>query len=377
MIETALAAAPLESARFGLNVHRGESVASRPFDSRQLLPYLVAKGVDVAILRGPAPFQPTALQRYGIPVLHADTLVHYTCDLARLAPRELRNTDVEFNPATPDDQAHLRALVASTFDSYRNHYHANPLFDPHRILEGYGEWAAAHVSSNDPRYPTWVARRGGTPIGFACCRDDGTSGEGVLYGVHPDHAGAGLYSDLIRVTQQRFAEAGRARMHVSTQVWNYAVQKVWSREGFWLSRAVDTWHVNSLLSAGDVLADKPLHFSHDQVAAFARVTGDANPLHLDDAAAREAGFEGRLSHGMLTACELSALFGMVSPGPGTLFLHASLAFIRPIYADRPHRLRVTALSSPAGKAQLAVAVVFDEAERPCLLAYCNLFKKAQ
>src|SRR3546814_5792516 len=56
----------------------------------------------------------------------------------------------------------------------------------------------------------------------------------------PEHAGGGLYGDLIRYTQARFRALGYRRMKVSTQVWNLAVQKVWSREGFSLVQAYDT-----------------------------------------------------------------------------------------------------------------------------------------
>jgi len=301
--------------------------------------------------------------------------VYYGWDLRRATLRALRNPDLTLSVATVDDRAELEALVASTFDGYRCHYHANPLFDDARILEGYMEWALGYVLDAAPGKTTWVARRDGRIVAFACCSDDGTVGEGVLYGVHPAHAGGGLYSDLIRHTQRVFAEAGRATMRVSTQVWNYAVQKVWSREGFWLSEALDTWHVNTLLSAGETLHDAPLRFSQAQVERFAAATGDRNPLHLDAGHARDAGFEGALSHGMLAGGELSRLFGMQVPGPGTLFLRASMAFLHPVYTGRPHRLVVRALPQPEGRPRLAVATVTDESGRTCLLAYCDLLRK--
>ncbi|HZX80236.1 MAG TPA: GNAT family N-acetyltransferase [Lysobacter sp.] len=368
-----LAPSPLESARFGLRVVRGQAQA---LPERELLVSMLAHEADVAILRGPAPLAGHVMQRYGMAAIHADTLVYYGCDLRRTTPQPLRNDDLAFALATPDDRAELEALVATTFADYHCHYHANPLFDPACILEGYTEWALGYVVEPAPGRSTWVARRAGRMVAFATCMDDGQAGEGVLYGVHPDHAGGGLYSDLIRYTQRAFAERGRAGMRVSTQVWNYAVQKVWSREGFWLSQALDTWHFNPLLSAGEVLCDRDVTFSQAQVERFADVSGDANPLHLDPAAARAAGFDGTLSHGMLAGAELSRLFGMEVPGPGTLFLRASLAFLQPVYAGRPHRLTVRALPRPVGRARLAVARLADADGRACLLAYSDLLRKS-
>ena len=108
--------------------------------------------------------------------------------------------------------------MRTTFDGYTSHYHANPLFDQARILDGYMEWATGYVGATTPGRITWVARRNGEIVAFACCSHDGSGGEseGVLYGVHPAHSGGGLYGDLIRHTQAAFRERGFRSMVVST-----------------------------------------------------------------------------------------------------------------------------------------------------------------
>lgn len=364
--------APLESDRFGLNVHRG-LVAE--IDRRALLKHLLAAEVDVAIVRGPAPAALHAMQSYGMETIHADTLVYYECDLRRTAAGSPRCPELNVHEATAADRQEVAALVATTFEGYRCHYHANPFFSPTSILDGYREWAMRHVAGGMPGLATWVARIDGQAVGFACCSDDGEAGEGVLYGVHPDYAGRGLYSDLIFHTKLQFSASGRERMRVSTQVWNYAVQKVWARHGFWLSKSLDTWHVNSLLASGHVLADREVCFSISEVDAFAALSGDINPLHLDTAAARASGFEGRLTHGMLAAAHLSRLFGVESPGAGTLFLGARLTFLKPIYPGRKYRL-VAKMTGRAGRqSTLAVARILDADGETRLLAYCDLLKR--
>jgi hypothetical protein len=65
-------------------------------------------------------------------------------------------------------------------------------------------------------------------------------------------AGRGVYTDIIRLTKEHFRRRGFARMLVSTQVQNLAVQKAWVREGFFMTEAVVTIHVNALLSRDGV-----------------------------------------------------------------------------------------------------------------------------
>lgn len=68
----------------------------------------------------------------------------------------------------------------------------------------------------------------------------------------------------------------------------------------------------------------------DDIAAFAAVTGDTNPVHLDDSYARGTRFGGRIAHGMWTAGLVSAVLGTRLPGPGAIYLSQTLRFTRPV-----------------------------------------------
>ncbi len=59
------------------------------------------------------------------------------------------------------------------------------------------------------------------------------------------------------------------------------------------------------------------------VVDFADLTGDHNPLHLDEEFAKRTRFKGRIVHGMLTASFLSTVVAIM-PGPGTIYLSQSL-----------------------------------------------------
>ena len=74
-------------------------------------------------------------------------------------------------------------------------------------------------------------------------------------------------------------------------------------------------------------------FTPAQVSDFARISGDLNPLHLDDEYAAKTVFKRPIVHGMLVASLFSRLLGMVLPGEGTIYLGQTLRFTAPVYVD--------------------------------------------
>ncbi len=63
---------------------------------------------------------------------------------------------------------------------------------------------------------------------------------------------------------------------------------------------------------------------------FAGVSGDTNPIHLDQDFASRTMFEGRIAHGMLTAALVSTVLGTKLPGPGAVYVNQSLRFLAPV-----------------------------------------------
>jgi 3-hydroxybutyryl-CoA dehydratase len=70
--------------------------------------------------------------------------------------------------------------------------------------------------------------------------------------------------------------------------------------------------------------------SEADVAQFAVISGDSNPVHFDEAYARKTVFRGRVAHGAITVSYLSALLGTKLPGPGTLVLDLTTRFKAPV-----------------------------------------------
>jgi acyl dehydratase len=67
------------------------------------------------------------------------------------------------------------------------------------------------------------------------------------------------------------------------------------------------------------------------VKAFAKISGDKNPIHLDEKYAKNSRYKKRIAHGLLTASFFSFLFGTKLPGEGCVYASQSLKFRRPVH----------------------------------------------
>jgi 3-hydroxybutyryl-CoA dehydratase len=70
--------------------------------------------------------------------------------------------------------------------------------------------------------------------------------------------------------------------------------------------------------------------SEATIKAFAEISGDNNPVHLDADYAAKTIFKERIAHGMLAAAYISAVFGTKLPGPGAIYISQTLSFKAPV-----------------------------------------------
>jgi len=101
--------------------------------------------------------------------------------------------------------------------------------------------------------------------------------------------------------------------------------------------------------------------SEADIHAFANVTGDKNPVHLDADYASKTIFKTPIAHGMLTAGYISAVFGMELPGPGAIYVSQTLNFRGPVRAgDRVvARVRVMELYPAKRRARFECVCTVD------------------
>ncbi len=70
--------------------------------------------------------------------------------------------------------------------------------------------------------------------------------------------------------------------------------------------------------------------SEADIYAFAGISGDFNPLHVNAEFSKGSRFGERIAHGMITAGLISAVLGMRLPGPGAIYLSQTLNFVNPV-----------------------------------------------
>ena len=94
------------------------------------------------------------------------------------------------------------------------------------------------------------------------------------------------------------------------------------------------------LKAGDA-AEISKTITGEDVRAFAELTGDRNPVHLDEEYAATTRFGRRIAHGMLGASLISTVLASELPGPGSVYLSQTLRFTAPVYLGDTVTARVT------------------------------------
>ena len=90
------------------------------------------------------------------------------------------------------------------------------------------------------------------------------------------------------------------------------------------------------------------------IQAFAAVSGDTNPAHLDADYANDTVFHGVIAHGMWSGALISALLGTEFPGPGTIYVNQDLHFIRPVRIGDTLTVTVTVSAKEDAKKRLTL-----------------------
>lgn len=81
--------------------------------------------------------------------------------------------------------------------------------------------------------------------------------------------------------------------------------------------------------------------SDSDIKSFSGISGDKNPVHMDDDYAANSRYKKRIAHGMMSASYFSALFGTQLPGEGCIYVAQSLRFKKPVYiGDTVHAIIV-------------------------------------
>ncbi|MFP4519290.1 MAG: MaoC family dehydratase [Oceanicaulis sp.] len=104
------------------------------------------------------------------------------------------------------------------------------------------------------------------------------------------------------------------------------------------------------------------------VAKFAEVSGDFNPLHMDEAYAARSPFRGRIAHGALVASFISCVLGNHLPGPGAVFAGMTMRFERPVRIGDTVVARATVTEVDVKARRVKLACVCEVDGQTCMEA---------
>lgn len=93
------------------------------------------------------------------------------------------------------------------------------------------------------------------------------------------------------------------------------------------------------------------------IILFVGVSGDTNPLHIDEEYARRTRFGHRIAHGILTASLVSTVIGTKLPGPGAIYMGQTLRFLRPVAVGDTVTARATVTAYETERRKLVLLTV--------------------
>ncbi len=119
-----------------------------------------------------------------------------------------------------------------------------------------------------------------------------------------------------------------------------------------------------MINIGDTF-EHHFSFSQEDVVLFAKVTGDNNPVHLDEEYAANTIFKRPIIHGMLGATVFSKVFGTMFPGEGTIYLNQNLQFLRPMLVNVEYtaQFEVVEIDREKHRATIKTIVINDEGKK--------------
>lgn len=108
-------------------------------------------------------------------------------------------------------------------------------------------------------------------------------------------------------------------------------------------------------------------FGLEEVIAYAKLTGDDNPLHIDAEFAQKSRFGKNIVHGMFVMGVVSKILGTMLPGNGTIYLGQDVKFKRPVYVDQKVFFVVTITDIEAEKRFIYLSTNVMDENGKCLV----------
>lgn len=114
-------------------------------------------------------------------------------------------------------------------------------------------------------------------------------------------------------------------------------------------------------------------FSDNDVLAFAEVSQDFNPIHLDEIAAKKSIFKQRVVHGALVASVFSMIYGTQFPGEGTIYAKEQISYRNPVFLNTEITFKVTLKSIDLSRKSMIMDMIAYDKEKTYAIGEALLY----
>ncbi|MBC7487102.1 MAG: MaoC family dehydratase [Cytophagaceae bacterium] len=131
-----------------------------------------------------------------------------------------------------------------------------------------------------------------------------------------------------------------------------------------------------LLNEGDFYSEN-FSYSMEDVKTFATISGDFNPIHIDEAYAANTVFKKPIVHGIFALSVFSKMIGMTFPGEGTVYMGQDVSFKRPVFVGKEYIAKVTIsiVNRDRHTATIATEILDAETKKICVVGIASILHK--
>ncbi|MDF2454556.1 MAG: maoC [Cytophagaceae bacterium] len=131
-----------------------------------------------------------------------------------------------------------------------------------------------------------------------------------------------------------------------------------------------------LLNEGDFYSEN-FSYSMEDVKTFATISGDFNPIHIDEAYAANTVFKKPIVHGIFALSVFSKMIGMTFPGEGTVYMGQDVSFKRPVFVGKEYIAKVTisAVNRDKHTATISTEILDAETKKICVVGIASILHK--
>lgn len=112
----------------------------------------------------------------------------------------------------------------------------------------------------------------------------------------------------------------------------------------------------------------------DLVKQYADISGDVNPIHLDEKYAEKSFFGARIAHALFCLGMVSKIIGTVMPGEGSIFLNESIDYYKPVYIGDSITTKITVIEIRESKRILNLEIKCTNQKEELVLSGTTLVK---